>query len=67
VGVAFDANLGQLAGQFLYNDNTGRTISLTSQAIIEVLRKVYRAEALADELLGPTSVVPASHRTGTEN
>jgi hypothetical protein len=52
VGVIFDANLPLLAGRFVYQDETARAISVDSRAIIEALRKVYDADALADELMG---------------
>jgi hypothetical protein len=38
----------------VYQGETARAISVDSRAIIEALRKVYDADALADELMGST-------------
>ena len=54
VGVAFDANEALLAGRYVYNDQAARAISVDSRAILEGLRKIYNATALADELTGNT-------------
>jgi len=55
VGVAFDANEALLAGNYVYNDEAARAMSVDSRAILEGLRKIYNATALADELTGSTS------------
>jgi len=52
VGVAFDANEALLAGNYVYNDQAARAMSVDSRAILEGLRKIYNATALADELTG---------------
>jgi hypothetical protein len=54
VGVAFDANEALLAGRYVYNDQSARAMSVDSRAILEGLRKIYKATALADELTGNT-------------
>jgi hypothetical protein len=50
VGVAFDANEALLAGHYVYNEKSARAMSVDSRAILEGLRKIYNANALADEL-----------------
>jgi len=52
VGIIFDGNIESLAWNFVYDDTVGRSISTDSRAIMEALRKVYHADALADELTG---------------
>jgi hypothetical protein len=50
VGVIFDGNLPSLVWDFLYDDQQGRAVAVDCRAIKEALRKVYGADALADEL-----------------
>ncbi|MGD1156242.1 MAG: S46 family peptidase [Terriglobia bacterium] len=52
VGLIFDGNIESLAGDYAYSEVTSRAVAVHSAAIIEVLRKLYDAGALADELLG---------------
>jgi hypothetical protein len=52
VGVAFDANQALLAGRYVYDEEAARAMSVDSRAILEGLRKIYNANALADELTG---------------
>ena len=52
VGIIFDGNIQSLPWNFAYSDVQGRAVSVDSRAIQEVLRKIYKATALADELMG---------------
>ena len=59
VGLVFDGNIQSLVWDFVYTEEQGRTVAVHSQGIIEALRAVYDAGALADELQG-ASVEPTS-------
>ena len=50
VGIIFDGNIESLAWNFVFDDVVGRSVSTDSRAIMEVLRKIYHADALANEL-----------------
>jgi hypothetical protein len=50
VGLAFDSNIDLLPGTFVFDTTTGRAISVHSAGILEALRDVYGARALAEEL-----------------
>jgi hypothetical protein len=52
VGVIFDGNIQSLVLNFYYDDHQGRAVSVDSRGIIEALRKIYGADALANELTG---------------
>ncbi|HYE14799.1 MAG TPA: S46 family peptidase [Pyrinomonadaceae bacterium] len=50
VGLIFDGNIQSLVGNFHYDESVNRAISVDSRGMLEVLRKVYGADAVADEL-----------------
>jgi hypothetical protein len=51
VGIIFDGNIESLPMNFMYEDKVGRSVITDSTAIIEALRKIYKATALVDELM----------------
>ncbi len=52
VGLIFDGNIESLAGDFVYDGSKNRAVAVHSAGMIEGLRKLYGANALADELEG---------------
>jgi hypothetical protein len=52
VGLIFDGNIESLAGDFEYDGTRNRAVAVHSSGMIEGLRKLYGADALADELEG---------------
>ena len=55
VGIIFDGNIESLPWNFVYDDVVGRSVATDSRAIMESLRKIYHADALANELAGTAS------------
>ncbi len=55
VGLIFDGNIQSLVWDFVYDSAQGRATAVHSEALIEALRRVYGAGALADELTGKKS------------
>ena len=50
VGIIFDSNIQGLGNEFAYSDTQARAVSVSAQAVLEALRKIYDARSLADEL-----------------
>jgi hypothetical protein len=50
VGVIFDGNIESLVGNYVYNEENNRAVAVHTSAIIEALRKLYDAAALAGEI-----------------
>ena len=57
VGIAFDGNIQSLPGDFIYLPDQNRTVGVDSRGMLEVLRAVYDAERLAEELTSGTLVM----------
>jgi hypothetical protein len=55
VGIIFDGNIQSLPWNFVYDDSIGRSLHVDSRGILEALRDIYGAKALADELTGKTA------------
>jgi hypothetical protein len=52
VGLIFDGNIESLAGDFEYDGTRNRAVAVHSAGMMEGLRTLYNAGALADELEG---------------
>ena len=52
VGIIFDGNIQSLVLSFYYDDRQSRAVHVDSRGIIEALRNIYGADALANELTG---------------
>jgi hypothetical protein len=62
VGVTFDGNLESLPDTFLYTDEQARAVHVSAQGIAEALGKIYKAQALLDELFAGSANVAVSAR-----
>lgn len=54
VGIIFDGNIQSLVLDYIFTEQQARAVSVDSRGIIEALRKIYEATALADELQAKT-------------
>lgn len=52
IGAIFDGNIHSLGGNYGYDPALNRSVAVSTAAVSEALRKVYGANALADELAG---------------
>jgi hypothetical protein len=52
VGLIFDGNIESLVGRFVYDETANRAVAVHSAGMLECLRNVYDANALADEIEG---------------
>jgi hypothetical protein len=50
VGLIFDGNIQSLVGNFVYDESVNRAISVDSRGMLEILRKVFGANEVVDEL-----------------
>jgi hypothetical protein len=61
VGLAFDGNIQSLGGDYGFDESVNRTVSVHSEALIEALKKVYKADRVLEELRpGSTPTVKAN-------
>ena len=52
VGLIFDGNIHSSGGEYGFNADNNRAVAVHTATILEALRKIYGAGALADELVG---------------
>ncbi|HEV2382982.1 MAG TPA: S46 family peptidase [Terriglobia bacterium] len=52
VGLIFDGNIEGLVGDYVFNDANNRAVAVDTAVMSEVMRKLYDAGSLADELEG---------------
>jgi hypothetical protein len=50
VGLIFDGNIESTVGDFIYNGETNRAIAVHTAGMTEALKKLYKTDALLDEL-----------------
>jgi S1-C subfamily serine protease len=50
VGLIFDGNIQSLSGDFRYDDQLDRAVSVSSQGLRRALEQIYSARRIADEL-----------------
>jgi hypothetical protein len=50
VGLIFDGNIESLPGDFIYTDEKNRAVAVHSEGIMEVLKEIYRADRIVNEL-----------------
>ncbi len=50
VGLIFDGNIQSLVWDFVYSDEVGRSVSVSSEAMPEAMRAIFDADALAKEI-----------------
>ena len=60
VGIIFDGNIQSLVLSFYYDDRQSRAVHVDSRGIIEALRNIYGADALANELTGTKAAAKAA-------
>jgi hypothetical protein len=60
VGLIFDGNIQSLPGYFVYDAAVNRAVSVDARGMLEALRVVYKANSLADELVGGSGLKTAA-------
>jgi hypothetical protein len=64
IGLIFDGNIQSLVGNFIYDESINRAISVDVRGMTEVLRKVFEANQIADELTKGPAVSRLSRAAG---
>jgi hypothetical protein len=52
VGLIFDGNIESLVGDYVYDESTNRAVAVDTAVMTQVMRKLYDAGSVADELEG---------------
>jgi len=61
VGLVFDGNIQSLGGDYGFDESVNRSVSVHSEALIEALKKIYKADRVLEELRpGSTPTVKAN-------
>lgn len=50
IGASFDGNIESIPGNFLYNPTNNRMVSVSSEAILQILKYIGNAERISNEL-----------------
>lgn len=71
VGLIFDGNIESLVGTYVYDEGDNRAVAVHPAAMMEALRKLYHADALANELEGPSrsevAALASAHPASTQS
>jgi hypothetical protein len=63
VGLVFDGNIQSLGGEYGFDETVNRTVAVHSAALLEALDKVYGAQRLVREIIGPAAAPGGSARS----
>lgn len=50
VGLAFDGNIESLSGEYIFQTDRARTVSVDARGILEAIEEIYRADRIVEEL-----------------
>jgi len=64
IGAAFDGNIESIPGNYLYNPSDNRMVSVSSKAMLQILRYIGGAERIAEEL--EAGKIPEKYKTVKE-